>query len=46
MALAKAKVDFHSDPLTFDLTQIFTKKRSKSAKGNPIFHWKGRRDKS
>ena len=31
MVLAQARVDFHSDPLTFDLTQIFTKKRSKSA---------------
>ena len=46
MALAQARVDFHSDPLTFDLAQIFTKKRSKSAKSNPIFHLKGRRDKS
>ena len=46
MALAQARVDFHSDPLTFDLAQIFTKKRSKSAKSNPIFHLKGRRDTS
>ena len=46
MALAQARVDFHSDPLTFDLTQIFTKKRSKNAKSNPIFHLKGRRDMS
>ena len=45
-ALALARVDFHSDPLTFDLAQIFTKKRSKSAKSNPIFHLEGRRDKS
>ena len=44
--VAKVRVDFHSDPLTFDLAQIFTKKRSKSAKSNPIFHLKGRRDKS
>ena len=46
MALAQARVDFHSDPLTFDLAQIFTKKRSKSAKSSPIFHLKGRRDTS
>ena len=46
MALAKARVDFHSDHLTFDLAQIFTKKRSKRAKSNPIFHLKGRRDTS
>ena len=46
MALAQAKVDFHSDPLAFDLAQIFTKKYSKSAKGNPIFYLKGRRDTS
>ena len=46
MVLAKARVDFHSDPLTFDLAQISTKKRSNSAKSNPIFHLKGRRDKS
>ena len=46
MALAKARVDFHSDPLTFDLAQIFTKKRSKSAKSNPIFNSKGKREKS
>ena len=44
MALAQARVDFHSDPLTFGYGQIFTKKRSKSAKSNPIFHLKGRRD--
>ena len=43
MALAHARVDFHSDPLTFDLAQTFTKKRSKSAKSNLIFHLKGRR---
>ena len=36
MALAQAKVDFHSDPLTFDLAQIFTKKCSKIAKSNPL----------
>ena len=46
MALAQARVDFHSDTLTFDLAQNFTKKPSKSAKSNPIFHWKGRRDTS
>ena len=46
MALAQARVDFHSDPLTFDFAQIFTEKRSKSAKSNPIFHLKGRRDTS
>ena len=41
------KLDFHSDPLTFDLAQIFTKKRSKGAKSNPIFHMEGeRRDTS
>ena len=32
--------------IRFDLAQIFTKKRSKSAKSNPIFHLKGRRDTS
>ena len=46
MALSQARVGFHSDHLTFDLAQIFTKKRSKSAKSNPIFHLKGRRDTS
>ena len=46
MALAKARGDFHSDPLTFDFAQISTKKRSKSAKSNPIFHLNGRGDKS
>ena len=44
--LAQAGLDFHSDPLTFDLTQIFNKKCSKSAKSSPIFHLKGRRDTS
>ena len=34
---------FHSDPLMLDHTIYFTKKCSKSAKGNPIFHLKGRR---
>ena len=37
MALAQARVDFHSDHLTFDLAQILTKKRSKSAKNNPRY---------
>ena len=46
MALPKARVDFNSDTLTFDLAQIFIKKRSESAKSNPIFYWKGRRDTS
>ena len=41
-----SSVDFHSDPLNFDLAQIFTKKCSKSAKSSPIFHLKGRRDTS
>ena len=44
VAPAQARLNFHSDPLTFDLAQIFTKKRSKSAKSNPIFRLKGRRD--
>ena len=34
---------FDFDPLTFDHALFFTKKRSKSAKSNPIFHLKGRR---
>lgn len=42
MALVQARADFHSDHLTFDLAQIFTKNRSKSAKSNTIFHLKGR----
>ena len=46
MALAQATIDIHSESLTFDLAQIFIKKRSKSAKSNPIFHLKGRRDTS
>ena len=46
MALAQATIDIHSDSLTFDLTLIFIKKRWKSAKSNPIFHLKGRRDTS
>ena len=46
MVLAQARVDFNSVPLTFDLSQIFTKKRSKSAKSNTIFHLKGRKDTS
>ena len=46
MALVQARADFHSDHLTFDLAQIFTKNRSKSAKSNPIFHLKRRRDTS
>ena len=46
MALAHARVDFHSDPLTFDFAQIFTKKRSKSAKSNPILQLKRRKDTS
>ena len=38
-------LDFDSDPLTFDHALIFTKKRWKSAKSNPIFHWKGTKDR-
>ena len=36
--------NFDSGPLTCDHALIFPKKRSKSAKSNPIFHWKGTRD--
>ena len=42
VAPAQAKLDFDSDPITFDHALIFTKKLSKSAKCNPIFHWKGK----
>ena len=34
---------FDSGPLKGDHAPFFTKKRSKSAKSNPIFHLKGRR---
>ena len=44
MRLQRGRSFFDSDPLTFDHTCIFTKKRSKSAKSNPIFHWKGTQD--
>ena len=36
----------YHDPLIFDLAQIFTKKRSKSAKINPVSHLKGGGDTS
>ena len=39
-----AGLDFDSGSLTCDHGLIFPKKRSKSAKSNPIFHWKGTRD--
>ena len=45
-SIGRIRFSFWSSyPLTFKLDQIFTKKLSKSAKGNLIFHLKGRRDK-
>ena len=43
-SIGQIKFSFWS--FTFDLDQICTKKCSKSAKSNPIFHLKGRRDTS
>ena len=42
MATAKAMLVFDSDPLT--TPRFFSKKCSKNAKSNPIFHWKGSGD--
>ena len=38
--------DFDSDPVSFDPTLLFAQKCTKSAKSNPIFHLKGRKDKA
>ena len=43
VAPAQARLDFNSSPLTFNHVLFFTKKLSKSAKRNLIFHLKGRK---
>ena len=46
MAPEWTMLNFDSDPLAFDHALIFTKKRSKSAKSNPVFYLKGTRVRS
>ena len=42
--LQQSRSFFYSDPLTFDHAHIFPRKSSGSAKSNPIFHLKRRKD--
>ena len=45
LTAAQAMLDFDSEPLTFEHTLLLPKKCAKTAKSNPIFHFKERRDR-